>query len=98
MDIIQLIASVPFFGPYLVYIGILVAFGATVSRFLPGPKENSSKAYLLLYEVTAWCALQKGNALSLASPHAPVAVASGAAKGTAIDKAVTVIQLPKQGA
>lgn len=94
MDIIQLISSIPDAGPYLVYLGILVAAAASIAPFLPGPTDASSKAYRLLYGVVAWCALNKGHALALASPAAPQKVIDGGVPGTAIDKAVTVVAAP----
>jgi hypothetical protein len=90
MDIINLISGIPEVGPYLVYLGILVAAAASVAPFLPGPTDTSTRAYRLLYAVVAWCALNKGHALALASPAAPEKVLSGGVPGTAIDKAVTL--------
>ncbi|HUY04989.1 MAG TPA: hypothetical protein VMV33_17055 [Rhodocyclaceae bacterium] len=74
MELVQAIASIPWVGHFLVYVGILVAFGASLAPFVPAPAPDASRAYLVLYAVVKWCALQKGHATSVGAVQAGLAV------------------------
>lgn len=68
MDLIQAIASIPGIGPYLPWIGVVVAAAATIAPFLPPPAPVSGWPYSAIYRAVQWCALNVGHAKNATDP------------------------------
>ena len=66
--LVSLISSIPYAGPVLVYLPVVVSIGALISVVVPAPPETANGAYKAAYWVLQWCALNKGHAVNLSSP------------------------------
>jgi len=69
ISLIQLLHSIPYAGPVILYLPAIVTVGAVASVFVPAPTATSSAAYKFAYEVLQWAAINKGQAQNLTAPQ-----------------------------
>lgn len=71
MDLWTTINAIPGVGPYLPYIMAAVTICAAICTVLPAPKADAPKAYVTVYKVLNWIALNLGHAKNAASVNKP---------------------------
>ena len=91
MDLAQLIASIPIFGPYVPYITAAVTVASVIGTALPPPKPGSSTVYQGLYHVIATVSLAFGHAGNATAPQVSPAL-PGADVVTTVSKAAEAVQ------
>jgi hypothetical protein len=69
MDLLSAVASVPYAGPFLPYIPVLIAIAAVATRFMAPPTESSG-FYAATYSIANWVAQNGGHATNLTAPNA----------------------------